>query len=124
MMASRSLNFSIHSSRLMCQFQDCDKRREVAFSRTDMLVCISLVLLFGVMGAAALSHGERDARLVKCRNNLRELHQASTAYGLNHEGNTPPAWPSGTSGGSWAWDTSPTMADELLGLGARPENFY
>lgn len=100
------------------------KRLQAAFHRVDLLVCISLVLLLGALGVAAFSRGEIDARLTKCQNNLRQLGQASTSYGLSNSGNTPPAFPFGTSGGAWPWDMSASTANTLVSLGARRENFY
>lgn len=119
-MTRRFQDAFLRRSRKVCRSYASGPSREAGFHRVDLCVCIALVLLFGVLGVAAFSHGERDAKLAKCRNNLWELHKASVAYGDNHGGDTPPVG----SSAQWAWDFSRASADELVSLGARRHNFY
>jgi len=107
-----------------CRSRVRGRQCRAGFHRVDLLACVSLILLCSVLGMTAFSHGEREARFEKCCNSLRQLHQVSVAYGLSHAGETPPAFPPGTTGGSWPWDMSTATTDALLSLGARPEYFY
>ena len=64
-------------------------RRASGFTLVEMLVSVSIVALLVAILAPAAAAVRREAKLIECVSNLRQLGQASRAYALRSDGWMP-----------------------------------
>lgn len=86
------------------QFPAGARRR--AFTLIELLVVISIIVLLMALLLPALSRARRQARMVVCQSNLRQLGVAFAAYLTEHDAVFPE-----TDGANWIYALQPYYGD-------------
>ena len=96
-------------------------RGRQGFSLVELLVVIGIILLL-ISILLPVLHGAREqAKMVVCKNNLRQLGLAATSYATANDG----AYPATTQfGGSWMTDLTTPVVSMLMAGGVAREQFY
>src|SRR4051812_35518457 len=81
------------------------RRRPIAFSLVELLVVIGIVGILIALLLPALAGARRQAKMVACQSNLRQIGQAFKTYEVEN--------------GGWIFPVTqhPTNPDEAVGLG-------
>lgn len=83
--------------------------RRRAFTLIELLVVIAIIAVLAGLLLPVLAKSKDKAKLLKCRNNLKQLVTIFLGYALENEDK----FPRGASG-YWAWDIPVSAADAML----------
>ena len=67
-------------------------RGRCGFTLIELLVVVAIILILAALIMAGVNQGQEMAKLARCKNNLRELHQCFKAYTIKCNGYLPTFW--------------------------------
>ena len=92
------------------------------FTLVELLVVIGIILVLISILLPALHSARQQAKMVVCKNNLRQLGLAAVNYATSTRDGAYPA--SSQFGGQWMTDICQDVASMLMTSGAVKEQFY
>src|SRR5262245_51022936 len=95
-----------------------DVRR--AFTLTELLTVLVVLTLITAVMLPVMAGGRLEAKRAQCADNMRKLTLSLQMYAYDNNDRLP----SGSSGGTWAWDVSSNLTTQLGILGAQRDQFY
>lgn len=96
----------------------CDRTR-AAFTLTDLLVALALLVLLLGLHLTALAGTSRRTRVAQCAANLRQFALVTHIYASENRDKLPEI-----SGGAWAWDVPVNVTGAMLDRGMERKHFY
>lgn len=97
------------------------RRYRPGFTLVELLIVIGIIVVLISILLPAVHGARQQAKMVLCRNNLRQIGVAATNYAMSNNG----AYPATTQfGGHWMTDVADETVAKLTAFGATKEQFY